>query len=138
MVSNLVNKTWFSHYPCCQYINYDNGSEFKLYFKALCESFRINCKPTSVKNPTANSILEQGHQVITSMLCTAEINTVTSVTPSDIEVFLTNAAWDIHSTYHTVLKASPSAAIYGWDMLFGIPFLADWNKVGEYRLHQTD
>ena len=23
-------------------------------------------------------------------------------------------------------------------MLFNIPFLADWNKIGEYRQHQTD
>ncbi len=37
MISNLVNKTWFSRYLCCQYINYDNGSEFKLHFSALCE-----------------------------------------------------------------------------------------------------
>ena len=35
MISTLVNKTWFSHYPHCQYIIYDNGSTFKLHFKAL-------------------------------------------------------------------------------------------------------
>jgi hypothetical protein len=28
IISNLVNKTWFSHNPHCQYIIYDNGSEF--------------------------------------------------------------------------------------------------------------
>ena len=32
MISTLVNKTWFSRYPCCQYVIYDNGSEFKLHF----------------------------------------------------------------------------------------------------------
>ncbi len=37
-----------------------------------------------------------------------------------------------------MLKASPGAAIFGQDMLFDIPFLADWNKIGEYRQHQTD
>jgi hypothetical protein len=42
------------------------------------------------------------------------------------------------STYHTVLKASPGAAIFGRDMLFDIPYLADWNKIGEYRQSQTD
>ena len=26
MISNLVNKTWFSRYPRCPYIIYDNGS----------------------------------------------------------------------------------------------------------------
>jgi hypothetical protein len=36
-----------------------------------------------------------------------------SVTPDDVDVFLGNAAWAIHSTYHRVLKASPGAAIFG-------------------------
>jgi len=67
------------------------------------------------------------------MLRTAEIDMATSVEPSDIDVFITNAAWAIRSTYHTVLKASPGAAIFGWDTLFDIPFLAGWNKIGEYR-----
>ena len=31
-ISNLVYKTWFSRYPHCHYIIYDNGSEFKLHF----------------------------------------------------------------------------------------------------------
>ena len=125
MISTLVNKTWFSWYPCCQYINYDNGNKFKLHFKALCKSFGIMSKPTIVKNPTANAILERVHQVISSMLCTAVIDMAPSVEPSDKDMFVTNAAWAICLTYHTVLKASPGAAIFGRDMLFDIPFLAD-------------
>jgi hypothetical protein len=31
-ISNLVYKTWFSRYPRCCYIIYNNGSEFKLHF----------------------------------------------------------------------------------------------------------
>ena len=58
MISNLVNMPWFSHYQHCQYIIYDNGSEFKLQFEAICKSYGIKCKPTSVKNPQANAILE--------------------------------------------------------------------------------
>ena len=42
------------------------------------------------------------------------------------------------STYHTVLKASPEAAIFGQDMVFDIPFLADWKKIGDHRQCQTD
>ncbi len=72
------------------------------------------------------------------MLRTAEIDMATSVAPSDIATFLTNAAWAIRSTYHTVLKASPGAAIFGRDMLFGILYIADWNKIGDYRQRQTD
>ena len=92
MISNLVNMTWFSQYPRCQYINYDNGSEFKLHFKALCKYFGITSKPTSVKNPTANAILERVHQVISSMLRTAEIDMAPSVESSNIDTFVTNAA----------------------------------------------
>ena len=104
MISHLVNKTWFSHYPHCQCIIYDNGSEFKLHFEALCESYGIKRKPTSVKNPQANAILEQLHQVFTTMLCTAELDMANTVAPSDIDAFLTNAAWAICSTTTQYLK----------------------------------
>ncbi len=31
-ISNLMYKTYFSRYPHCRYIIYDNGSKFKLHF----------------------------------------------------------------------------------------------------------
>jgi hypothetical protein len=71
------------------------------------------------------------------MLFTAELNMAESVTPNDIGVFLDNVSWAICSTYHTVLKASPGMAIFGCNMLFNIPFVADWNKIGDYRQSQT-
>jgi adenine specific DNA methylase Mod len=61
-----------------------------------------------------------------------------TVSESDIADFHTNAAWAARSTYHTVLKTSPEAAIFGRDMLFDAPFIADWSKTGEYRQKQTD
>lgn len=68
-------------------------------------------------------------------LFTAEIDMANAVVPS---AFLTDVAWVICSTYRTVLKASPGAAIFGWNMLFNIPHLADWKKIGDYRQSQTD
>ena len=133
-----MNKIWFSHYPPCQKIIYDNGSEFKLNFKTLCDSYSLKRKPTSIKTPQANAILERMHQVIMTMLRTAELDMADTVAPSDISDFLMDAAWAVHSTYHAVLKASLGGAIFGRDMLFDVPFLADWNKIGEYRQHQTD
>ena len=76
--------------------------------------------------------------MITTILCTAELDMANTVVTSDIDAFLTDAAWAIRSTYHTVLKASPGAAIFGRDMLFDIPFLADWKKIGDHRQCQTD
>ncbi len=97
------------------------------------ESYGINRKPTTVKNPQANGILEHVHQVLGQMLCTAELDMADSVTPDDVDVFLDNKAWAIRSTYHTVLKPSPGAAIFGRDMLFDILLVADWHKIGEQR-----
>jgi hypothetical protein len=72
------------------------------------------------------------------MLCTAELDMADSVTPNDIDVFLDNVAWAISSTYHTVLKASPGAAIFGCNMLFDILFVAYWHIIGEQRQSLTD
>jgi hypothetical protein len=60
------------------------------------------------------------------------------VNASDIGIFLADAAWAICSTNHTVIKASPGAAIFGRDMLFDIPFIAVWKKIGEHRQRLTD
>jgi hypothetical protein len=103
---------------------YNKGSEFKLHFEYLRESYGITRKPTRVENPRANGI--------------AELDMADSVTLDDVNVFLDNAAWAICSTYHTVLKASPCAAIFGHDMLIGIPFVADWHKIGEQRESPTN
>ena len=111
-VGRLVNKTWFSRYPHSQYIIYNNGSDFKLHFKTLCESYGLKRKPNSVRNPQANAILERVHQTIMAMLRTAELDMTDAVSESDIADFLTNAAWAVCSTYHTVLKTSPGAAIF--------------------------
>ena len=69
---------------------------------------------------------------------TTELDMVNTVVTSDLDGFLIDAAWAIRSTYHAVLEASPGAVIFGWDMLFDIPFLADWNKIGDHSQHQTD
>jgi hypothetical protein len=72
------------------------------------------------------------------MLRTAELDMAESVNASDIDIFLADAAWAICSTHRTVLKASPGAAIFGCNMLFDIPFIADWKTIGEHRQRLTD
>jgi hypothetical protein len=138
MISTLVNKTWFSWYPHCQHVIDDNGSEFKLHIEALCDTYGIKRKLTSVKNPQVNAILQWVHQVIMAMLHTSELDMTASVDANDIDTFLTNVTWAICPTYHAVLKVSLGTAIFSWDMLPDIPFLADWNKIGDYRQCQTD
>ncbi len=91
-----------------------------------------------IKNPQANAICERVHQVLGTMMRSSELDMADSVDPADIDTFIDNAAWAICSTYHTVLKALPGAAIFGWDMLFDIPFVADWKQIGDYWQNRTD
>ena len=114
---------------------YDNGSEFKLHFKELCDSYQLKHKPTTVKNPQANAILEHMHGVLVDMMQTLGLDMSQTVDPDDIDAFLTNAAWAIHTTHHTVLQLMSGEAIFGWDMLFDIPYIADWKAIGH---HQQD
>ncbi len=137
-IPQLVNKMWLSRYPRCHYIIYNNGSEFKLNFEYLCGTCGIKHKPTMIKNPQVNAILERLHQVLAQMLHTSKLNMAKTRTPDDGDVFLDNVAWAICSTYHTVLKASPGAAIFWGHMLFNILFIANWNKIGDYRQCLTD
>jgi len=137
-VSRLFNKQWLSRYPRARYIIYDNGSEFKLHFRDLCTSFGLKQKPTTVRNPQANAILERIHGVFGDMLRTSNLDMAETVTDEKVDDFITNAAWAVRSTHHTVLKSSPGAAIFGRDMLFDIPYIADWTSIGQRRQNRTD
>jgi len=87
--------------------------EFKLRFETLCDLYAIERKPTTIKNPQANAICERIHQVLGMMMRTSEIDMANSVEPADTDTFINDTAWEICSTYHKVLKASPGAAIFG-------------------------
>jgi hypothetical protein len=60
-----------------------------------------------------NAILKDIHAVFTNMLRTAENDMAQLVKASVIDGFLSYTAWAIDSTYHTILKVSPGAAIFG-------------------------
>ena len=133
VISRLFNKTWLSRYPRAKYVIYDNGSEFKLHFEGLCDSFSLKRSPTTIKNPQANAILERQHAVIANMMRTSNLDMQDTITEDDVDDFVVNTAWALRSTYHTVLKTTPGAAIFGRDMMFDIPYLADWTEIGKRR-----
>ena len=108
-----------------------------MYFRHLLQEYGVEEKPTTIKNPQANGILERAHQTFGNMLRTSELDMADSVEPGDVMDFIDNAAWAIRSTHHTVLKCSPGAAIFGRDMMFNIPHIADWTKIGKYRQAQV-
>ncbi len=85
--------------------------KFKLHYHSLCDTYGMKRKQTSVKNPQANAALERIYAVLGNMLRSFKLNMAQLVNASDIDIFLSDATWTICSTYHTMLKASPGAAI---------------------------
>ena len=86
-ILQLVNKTWFCRYPRPVEVVYDNGSEFKLYFQHLLDTYRVEKNPTTIKNPQANGILERSHQTFGEMLRTSKLDMADSVTSESVEEF---------------------------------------------------
>ena len=82
-------------------------------------------------------MLEWVHNVIVTMLHTAEINKATLAATNDIDVFLTNTTWAIRSTYLTILKPLQAQQLWKGHAVQH-PLQADWNNIGDHRQHQTD
>ena len=53
-------------------------------------------------------------------------------------IVLVEATCAIHTMYHTVLTSTPGAAVFCRVVLSDIPFVADWNKIGQCRQEQVE
>ena len=81
-------------------------------------------RPTTVKNPQANSILERVHQVLGNMLRVKNI-TALDIDPVDPWTnILASVAWAIRSTNHMTNGASPAQLIFGRDMVHPLTYTA--------------
>ncbi len=72
------------------------------------------------------------------MMHTSNLDMQDTARTKDVADFIISAAWAICNTYHTVLGSMPGQTIFGRDMLFKIPYLADWRKGGEHRQMLAD
>jgi hypothetical protein len=123
---NAFDDTWLSRYPRPEFIGFDNGKEYKKFFKQLINNYGLKPKPTTTYNPQSNGIVERVHQVLGDALRTAEIDGADLDEFRPWDSYLSSAAYAIRSTYHTTLKASPAQIIFGRDMLLPIEFNVDW------------
>ncbi len=71
-VAEQVDKYWFCRYPQPTKIIYDRGSEFigPSFQELIKDVYQVKAKPTTVRDPQANSVLEHIHQVLANMLRT--------------------------------------------------------------------
>ena len=68
-VANVVEQTWLSRYPWPNIIQFDRGSKFLAEFAAMIEDdYGIKQKPSLVRNPQSNAMIERIHQTIGNII----------------------------------------------------------------------
>ncbi len=67
------------------------------------------------------------------MLHTSELDMDKIINDEMVDNFIVNVVWAVCSTHHTILTLLPYAAIFGRNMLFDLPYLADWTAIGQRR-----
>ena len=73
-IANVLETAWLTRYPWPSKVIFDRGSEFKAEVQMmLIRDYGIKYKPTSVRNPQANAIVEHVHQTIGNMIRTFQV-----------------------------------------------------------------
>ncbi|POM79318.1 Retrovirus Polyprotein [Phytophthora palmivora] len=123
-----LDEFWLCRYPRPLRIVHDQGKEF---FQEMLESYGVKSKPTTVKTPQANAVLERVHQVIGNMVRTNRLDQQlwTEVLPS--------VAFAIRATVHTTLCASPAQLVFQRDMIADTVFTAHWATIYSRQQRQT-
>ena len=86
----------------------------------------------TIKNLQANSILERVHKVLANMLRAKNIANLQLNPDEPWTEVLASVAWEIRSTYHTTLEATPAQLVYGRDMIYPIQYIAEWDLIRKH------
>jgi transposase InsO family protein len=117
-------KVWLCSKPHPQIVVHDNGTKFTgTEFQEMLSLYNIKAKQTTVKNPTANSLVKQIRSTLKGQLhmkffCGNYIGEVDYLL--QIALFAIRAAMPFNCTY------SPSQLAYGVDMFFCQQIHIDW------------
>ena len=97
----------------------------------MLSRYAIVAKPTTVKNPRANSVAERVHLTMADMLRTQEFSGHDWFEVMD--QLLQSVAWAIRATVSTVTKFSPGQLAFGHDMIMQTKVIVDWEFLKDKR-----
>jgi len=86
----------------------------------MCDNYGLKKKPTTAYNPQFIGIIECVHQLLANALCTFELEQKEIDERDPWEPFLLAAAFAMHLSYHTTLKATPAQLMFSLDMILPI------------------
>lgn len=104
--SKVLDQVWFCCHPRPLRCITDNGCKsLGTEFQELLRSYGIQHVPTTIKNPQANFV-ECVHQTLGNMIRTYELEKFEFDYNDPWSQLLSNCAWVIRSTVHSVLDAT--------------------------------
>ena len=138
-VANVVETTWLSRYPWPKVMTFDRGTEFMAEFAQMIrKDYGIKKKPTTTRNPQANSIVEYVHQTIGNVLRAFQVHDAELDAEDRWSGILSAIAFGVRSTVHTTLEATPMQLAFGRDSVMNMQHLADWKFVLERKQNLTN
>ena len=96
-VANMVEQTWLTRYPMSEEIIFDGGPEkFKAKFKKLVEEeYQIKARPSSVRNPQSNAIIERVHGTIGNMMQTIDMSNISNTDDDPFAGVVSAICWAV-------------------------------------------
>ena len=94
--AEILDCTWLCRYPQPLQIGHDNGTEFMgSEFQEMCHSYNIEPKPTTVKNPQAQGVVERMHLVLGDAL---RMTVFQEDFEGDLGMLIQACAWSLCTT----------------------------------------
>mmetsp|Transcript_27299 Transcript_27299/g.56590 ORF Transcript_27299/g.56590 Transcript_27299/m.56590 type:complete len:225 (+) Transcript_27299:65-739(+) len=134
--AKLFDKYWLCHYPRPRIAIFDNGTKFiGTHFQEMLASYNIQPRPTTVKNPQANAIIERHAPLADQLRCTIFKGTDWI---SDLDTIIQACAFASRATVPSNAPYSPAQMAFGVDMLFRQKTIIDWEKLKRLRQQQAE
>ena len=105
-------------------------------FQELLQSYGITPKPTTIKNPQANSFVERIHLTLGDHLRGLSFKQK-EPWQQQLHATLQSIAWAIRSTISTITDYSPAQLVFNKDMIMQMHINIDWEKLKRKRIIAT-
>ena len=88
----------------------------------------LNIKPilATIKNPQASALVGMVHQVILNMVVTKGLYKKLFYYIYPWGENLESISWEIRSSYHSTIQATPGQSVFGRDTIFNLASVVDW------------
>ena len=135
-IAHLFDQEWLCRYPRPEVCIHDNGGEFMgMEFQEMLASYGIKAKPTTVKNPQANAIIERTHLTMADQL---RMRTFTYDNwKQQLQGVCREVSWALRSTVHSTIQYTPGQLVFVRDMITQMKVISDWEAIKARKIEST-